>query len=719
MVAREEDVDVESSYEGYHEFLNLDLFAFRDINVESSYEGYHEFNLNLDPFACRDIGVESSHEGHHEPNPNPDPFTFRDIGVESSYEGYHEFNLNLDPFAFRDINVESSYEGYDEIRPNESASRRIPRSWPHTESQSPPALESLPTSIDSESPMVSEILSSASSWGDCSTGFETDSTWSEDGSVWGEDGTPQIYDHLGLFGITATEKFAPHRKDSDLSVQQLLTPLKKKLVDGIMREFWVIFNQEWTANIQRHSGGSPQSMSSSISQCNNTSGSSSSSRGQKREREDEEDKNPEDNNGRDPKRPKVDFSPLKGSDERMKFACPYRKHDPRKYCHQIRRWRSCALTPLDTIARVKSGSPQFSYHNANKFQGPFVSLPSDLSVPTIPEDLEKHTLAVKACELIHEQQAEGITGNIEKKLRSRKKTYRGQTETERWQEIYRILFPEEGVPSPYYEAVQDDIVQSPDSKELTSYEEYSRRELPRFFQSALEAAIVDEAQPIEERLRSRLVEMIQDCQERVFSTYKARRSTDTPPAAVANVSLGSLESPVSIDQQTEKAREEDITDIIQTLYERVPSQDSHQVHPEMVVADATSKNSGENAVSDSGYVSEPPVSNSDFFTNEDIAASEAVTENSSQHQQPPNTLQSVQETETETEVTVYQTSSLQEATIQQSTTYDTLELRNSESNIDESYPYSTGSEGYDMETGKWMDAWMCLNREETEHVGGF
>jgi transcription elongation factor Elf1 len=61
---------------------------------------------------------------------------------------------------------------------------------------------------------------------------------------------------------------------------------------------------------------------------------------------------------------------------------------------------------------------------------------------------ERHTLAVKACELNLIQPAEGITGNIEKKLRSRKKTHKGQSETERWQEMYRILFPNEGVPSP-------------------------------------------------------------------------------------------------------------------------------------------------------------------------------------------------------------------------------------------------------------------------------
>jgi hypothetical protein len=64
------------------------------------------------------------------------------------------------------------------------------------------------------------------------------------------------------------------------------------------------------------------------------------------------------------------------------------------------------------------------------------------------EALERHFLEVKSCELNLAEPTEGITGNVEKRLRSRKKTHRDQSESERWQEIYRILFPREEVPSP-------------------------------------------------------------------------------------------------------------------------------------------------------------------------------------------------------------------------------------------------------------------------------
>jgi hypothetical protein len=39
------------------------------------------------------------------------------------------------------------------------------------------------------------------------------------------------------------------------------------------------------------------------------------------------------------------------SETEPKFACPYRKYDPRKYC--VPNWGPCALTPLQTVARVK------------------------------------------------------------------------------------------------------------------------------------------------------------------------------------------------------------------------------------------------------------------------------------------------------------------------------------------------------------------------------
>ncbi len=72
------------------------------------------------------------------------------------------------------------------------------------------------------------------------------------------------------------------------------------------------------------------------------------------------------------------------------------------------------------------------------------------------------------------------------------------------------------------------MVLSPDSRELADYEEYCRRELPRTFRAALEEIFHDESQPLEESIRNRLMNIIRDCQDRVFSRYRSLSST---PAA--------------------------------------------------------------------------------------------------------------------------------------------------------------------------------------------
>jgi hypothetical protein len=57
---------------------------------------------------------------------------------------------------------------------------------------------------------------------------------------------------------------------------------------------------------------------------------------------------------------------------------------------------------------------------------------------------------------------------------------------------------------------------------LASYEEFSRLELPRVFKAALETIIEMDPEPIEEQLRDRLVNIIRECQELVFSSYRSR-----------------------------------------------------------------------------------------------------------------------------------------------------------------------------------------------------
>jgi len=125
------------------------------------------------------------------------------------------------------------------------------------------------------------------------------------------------------------------------------------LVDRVMEEFWVMFNQGWSFNFTEHANtSSGTSRSSNVSDTNHDTGARQPSR-RKRQREEE---NPGDQSGdRNSRTPGKRSSGGKDSEESIKFACPFRKHNPRKY--NIYSHRTCTLSHWETIARPKHGAP--------------------------------------------------------------------------------------------------------------------------------------------------------------------------------------------------------------------------------------------------------------------------------------------------------------------------------------------------------------------------
>jgi len=136
-------------------------------------------------------------------------------------------------------------------------------------------------------------------------------------------------------------------------IKPALTPMKQALVDLIMGEFWIIFNQEWTGNIQKRAGASSTPSPSTTPSSKGSGQKSNSNKDSKRPRDDndEGDEHSREDERKGRKRRNNGSCPAE-RDNSLKYACPYRKHDPRKYCY--RDWRSCALTAQETIARVKS-----------------------------------------------------------------------------------------------------------------------------------------------------------------------------------------------------------------------------------------------------------------------------------------------------------------------------------------------------------------------------
>jgi hypothetical protein len=72
---------------------------------------------------------------------------------------------------------------------------------------------------------------------------------------------------------------------------------------------------------------------------------------------------------------------------------------------------------------------------------------------------------------------------------------------------------------------EESQLQSSDSRELSRYDEYLRRELPRYFRGVLETTVHGEVQSIEARLRGELESLLDEARNHAISDYNAMLSS--------------------------------------------------------------------------------------------------------------------------------------------------------------------------------------------------
>ncbi|OCK99731.1 uncharacterized protein K441DRAFT_673257 [Cenococcum geophilum 1.58] len=108
---------------------------------------------------------------------------------------------------------------------------------------------------------------------------------------------------------------------------------------------------------------------------------------------------------------------------------------------------------------------------------------------------------------------------------------------------------------------------SPGSTGFARYEEFLSRELPRHVRKELELAMDSELELIEDRLKSQLVDIVRDCQEKLFHIYQEslqppissnEPSVDAPvteifPAAGNSNTVVPPRSSVSIENENQLA----------------------------------------------------------------------------------------------------------------------------------------------------------------------
>jgi hypothetical protein len=133
-------------------------------------------------------------------------------------------------------------------------------------------------------------------------------------------------------------------------VSSVLSPMKRDMVERIMKQFWIIFNQSWTANVTSHTGHAHGSSASQAEGARPANGSLAEGSRSKRKRDDDEDQLPSGDGDKKRRTPKGS-SKFRDIKDGLRFACPFNKHDPRMY--NIYSHRACASRDWDSISRVK------------------------------------------------------------------------------------------------------------------------------------------------------------------------------------------------------------------------------------------------------------------------------------------------------------------------------------------------------------------------------
>jgi len=256
--------------------------------------------------------------------------------------------------------------------------------------------------------------------------------------------------------------------------------------------------------------------------CPTASSAKQSSLGKRKSRPDEnedDDDEAEDENDGESKRKK--YHQEENDNSRVRFACPFRKHDPQTYAI-LRGHARCAVAKLPSVSRVKEHL--FRCHLAP------IHCPRCWRVFDSSQELESHMLvqAERICDVGNSgNPPKGITAEQAKVLRSRKKSSARQSEEDRWMEIYQVLFPGEPRPkSPYFDEVQDETSQA-GLIDANHYKDYAQRAFADVFRSQLDQlAAGPQGHTLED-----LICVFQRCQDTLLREYSSQATVNDDNSA--------------------------------------------------------------------------------------------------------------------------------------------------------------------------------------------
>ncbi|KAF5520504.1 hypothetical protein CGCA056_v008340 [Colletotrichum aenigma] len=221
--------------------------------------------------------------------------------------------------------------------------------------------------------------------------------------------------------------------------------------------------------------------------------------------------------GDEQKRPRLTSS----STEVSRLACPYFKKTPQRYCTS--KWRSCPGPGWETVHRVKE-------HLYRCHMLPIICPRCQITFET-DEERNEHLQMDDICPKKSKPDLYGIDSKQEKLLHSRKKGGKNMSEADKWRDVYLILFPNigpEDIPSPYLDFGGNADAGEADSA-FARYERYLRRELPRKVRQEFETRIEQALEPMEETLKSQVVDIVRDAQLSLFQSFVSSNPDSAEP----------------------------------------------------------------------------------------------------------------------------------------------------------------------------------------------
>jgi hypothetical protein len=307
---------------------------------------------------------------------------------------------------------------------------------------------------------------------------------------------------------------SPESDTEAVRVQPVLSPRKRQVIDHIMQEFHRRFDQRM-CNIQTCHGGGNSGSSNSYNASNGGSSGNSSLVSRKRSLSGGGDRPPHNDrkDGDDHHKRRSPDSKSSGKDpsSELRFACPYYKRNPGR--HQT--FTSCRDPGFITVARLKE----------HLYRRHLLPIQCHRCCSTFANEplLREHQRDLQGCEIQEQMPLEGFDKDQERKLKSKKRSLVHQSEEEKWKGVYRVLFPDDNdaeMPSPYIEYQASSSSTSIQSSNIAHFQEFARLELPRLVRRTLEVVVEQEAQPLEEKLKERLVDIVKECQTQLISMFQ-------------------------------------------------------------------------------------------------------------------------------------------------------------------------------------------------------